>query len=62
MNPKISRRKPIEIYFILYLAALMLLIPDLKHKDKTIKSEGEFLENDFRIYPEKKYSYNKNFV
>lgn len=53
MNPKISRRKPIEIYFILYLAALMLLIPDLKHKDKTIKSEGEFLENDFRIYPEK---------
>lgn len=53
MSQKISRRKPIEIYFILYLAALMLLIPDLKHKDKSIKSEGEQLGNIFRIFPEK---------
>ena len=54
MNPKISRRKPIEIYFILYLAALMLLIPDLKHKDENSnKFYGEFQNNNFRIFPEK---------
>lgn len=53
MNPKNSRRKPIEIYFILYLAALMLLIPDLKQKDKSSQSDSVVSENIFRIFPEK---------
>lgn len=54
MNTKNSRRKPIEIYFILYLAALMLLIPDLKKKeDVDPKSEPIISENLFRIFPEK---------
>lgn len=53
MNPKINRRKPIEIYFILYLAALMLLIPDLKQKEKNGKTDSNFSDNVFRIFPEK---------
>lgn len=53
MNPKNSRRKPIEIYFILYLAALMLLIPDLKQKDKNSQEDAWVPENTFRIFPEK---------
>lgn len=53
MNTKINRRKPIEIYFILYLAALMLLIPDLKHKDKNAQKQLVIPDNTFRIFPEK---------
>lgn len=52
MIPRINRRKPIEIYFILYLAALMLLIPDLKEKPSS-KNNNEQNESLFRIFPEK---------
>lgn len=47
MNKSVNRkRRVVEIYFILYLAALILLIPD--SKDKEIKQEN-IKENIFRL-------------
>lgn len=47
-------KKNVEIYFILYLAALMLLIPDLKEHNDTAKESNTMVDEElFRIYPEK---------
>ncbi len=54
MKKKIpSYKKNVEIYFILYLAALMLLIPDLKENNKPSQTSADVNEDFFRIYPEK---------
>lgn len=51
-NSFFNRRKTVEIYFVLYLAALMLLIPDLK--EKNINVNEKISDNSlFRIFPEK---------
>lgn len=48
-----NKRRPVEIYFILYLAALMLLIPDLKDTKKSTSNEISSNNNLFTIYAEK---------
>ncbi|HPD32878.1 MAG TPA: hypothetical protein PKV40_00860 [Candidatus Kapabacteria bacterium] len=58
-----SYKKNVEIYFILYLAALMLLIPDLKEQEKKPKEAvADVNENLFRIYPEKNILIARLFV
>ena len=47
-------KKNVEIYFILYLAALMLLIPDLKEQNNGKRGSDSIINEElFRIYPEK---------
>lgn len=46
-----NKRKSVEIYFILYLAALLFLLPD--KKDKSIPADDQMMYNEFAIYPEK---------
>ena len=56
-------KKNVEIYFILYLAALMLLIPDLKEQDKEKKEPNTTVNEDlFRIYPEKNILLARLFI
>ncbi len=48
----VNKRRPVEIYFILYLAALMLLIPDLKEKKQNLVTSS--VQSDlFNIFPDK---------
>ena len=48
------RRRTVEIYFILYLASLLFLLPDGKNKDKISGLGDRFIsELPFNIYPEK---------
>ncbi len=50
----IHRKRTVEIYFILYLASLLFLLPDGKNKDSHKGSGDRFIaELPFNIYPEK---------
>lgn len=51
----IKKRRFVDIYFVLYLAALILLLPDHKKSDEDqLNSDSlQNIENDFHIYPEK---------
>jgi len=51
-KPRNSKRT-IEIYFILYLAALVLLIPDLEQKSIPTGEQSNIDYNIFKIYPDK---------
>jgi hypothetical protein len=52
-NKTNNKRRPVEIYFILYLAALMLLIPDLKDAKRNSTNEISTNSDLFKIYAEK---------
>jgi len=54
----VNKKRTVEIYFVLYLAALMLLIPDLKEKSNE-KNEVNIDNNLFRIYTEKQILYSR---
>lgn len=51
-SKKIKYRKTIEIYFVLYLAALILLIPD-KRDNASVEKNTNFLDIPFAIKVEK---------
>lgn len=48
-----NKKRTVEIYFILYLAALMLLIPDMKEKNDLSNSNTISDNTLFKIFPEK---------
>ncbi len=58
-----NRRKTIEIYFILYLAALVMLIPDAEKdtEDFSVQDAGSSSQLPFELKPEK-YSMNAVFM
>lgn len=51
---QIRKRRIVEIYFVLYLAALILILPDTGNKDKSGKGTGiQIFQPEFVILPEK---------
>lgn len=59
MTPPIRKyRRTVEIYFVLYLAALLLLLPDENHNAENLPSSNLFaalLQTTFSIVPENNY-------
>jgi hypothetical protein len=55
MNKSDNKKRTVEIYFILYLAALLFLLPDGKHKQNASKPDSyQFTsQSAFNIYSEK---------
>lgn len=50
-NNSLNKRKSVEIYFVLYLAALLFLLPDKKETLPQKEDNKSYI--DFSIYPEK---------
>ena len=48
-----NSKKTVEIYFILYLAALVMLVPDLEKKNIQPGDQPNIDYNIFKIYPDK---------
>lgn len=49
----LNGRRGVEIYFILYLAALLFLLPDRSKDNEQVAFDGKDKEMEFSIYPEK---------